>query len=100
MRPDAGGSTTPKDEWGNLSSQATGNLAFDSVENIYGDYSRTLRIWGENFLLEYSRRFHIYDSGTTWKVWIRIVFVWKVCGSMEDEAMACKDEWLGAAEMF
>jgi len=50
MLPAAGGSTTPKDEWRNLSSQATGNLAFDSVENIYGDYSRTLRIWGENFL--------------------------------------------------
>jgi len=43
-------------------------------------------------LLEYTRRFHIYDSGTTRKVWIRIGFVWKVFGSMEVEAMACKDE--------
>jgi len=33
-------------------------------------------------------------------VWIRIVFVWKVFGIMEVEAMSCKDEWLGAAEMF
>jgi len=32
--------------------------------------------------------------------WIRIFFVWKVFGSMDVEAMACKDEWLGAAEMF
>jgi len=51
-------------------------------------------------LLEYSRRFHIYDSCTTRKVWIRIAFVWKVFGSMDVEAMVCKDEWLGAAEMF
>ena len=52
------------------------------------------------FLLEYSRRFHIYDSCTTRKVWIRIGFVWKVFESMEVEAMSCKDEWLDAAEMF
>ena len=25
---------------------------------------------------------------------------WKVFESMDVEAMACKDEWLGAAEMF
>ena len=51
-------------------------------------------------MLEYSRRFHIYNTGTTPKVWTGIVFVWKVFGSMEVEAMTCKDEWLGAAEMF
>ena len=45
-------------------------------------------------MLEYSRRFHIYDSGTTRNVWIGIGFVWKVFGSMEVEAMTCKDEWL------
>jgi len=51
-------------------------------------------------VLEYSRSFHIYNTGTTPKVWIRIGFVWKVFGSMEVETMTCKDEWLGAAEMF
>ena len=51
-------------------------------------------------MLEYSRRFHIYDGCTTRKVSIRIGFVWIVFGSMEVEAVACKDEWLGAAEMF
>ena len=51
-------------------------------------------------LLEYSRRFHIYDSGTTRMVWIRMFFVWKVFGSMKVEAMSCKDEWLGTEEMF
>ena len=33
-------------------------------------------------------------------VWTRRVIVWKVFGSMEVEAMSCKDEWLDAAEMF
>ena len=28
---------------------------------------------------------------------IRIVFVWKVFGSKDVEAMTCKDEWLGAS---
>jgi len=51
-------------------------------------------------MLEYPRRFYIYDSCTTRKVWIRIVFGWKVVGSVYVEAMACKDEWLGAAELF
>jgi len=55
---------------------------------------------GQIKLLEYSRRFHIYDSGTTRMVWIRMFFVWKVFGSMKVEAMSCKDEWLGTAEMF
>ena len=33
---------------------SNGNLVFDSVENIGGHYTRTLRIWRENFL----RTFH------------------------------------------
>jgi len=33
-------------------------------------------------------------------VWTRRVIVWIVFGSMEVEAMSCKDEWLDAAEMF
>ena len=51
-------------------------------------------------MLEYSRRFHIYDSGTTRMVWIRMFFVGKVFGSMKVEAGSCKDEWLGRAELF
>ena len=39
-----------------FSSQATGNLVPDSVENICGHYSRALLAWGEKFLATFHDR--------------------------------------------
>jgi len=43
---------------------------------------------------------YLQTHTTAADVWTRRVIVWIVFGSMEVEAMSCKDEWLDAAEMF
>jgi len=52
------------------------------------------------YLLKYSQRFHICDTVTTPEVSIRRVFVERLLGSMEVEAMVYMSEQLGASEMF
>ena len=67
--------------------------------NENGGRKRNIRVV-LNRLSKYSRSFHIYNTTTTPDVWIRRVFVWRLVGSMEVEAMACMGESLGAVEMF
>ena len=60
----------------------------------------TARCAGEALLLEFSRRFHIYDTNYNKGSLAQEKFVWRMWENLRVEAVVCLDKRIGAAEMF
>jgi len=51
-------------------------------------------------LLEFSRRFHIYDTNYNKGSLAQEKFVWRMWENIRVEVVGCLDKGIGAAEMF